>query len=256
MIRVVDFETSGDAPPAGQVVEAGWCDVKLGDEVNSPVDEIFPPVSYLCSVDRLSPETRAIHHITPEEIAGRPRFDAEGFVRIARAAGVTAIAAHNSSFEGKWLAPALGTMPIFCTYKAALRVWPDAPAHKNQVLRYWMEDKLGIDPELAHPPHRAGPDAYVTAHVLAMLLRHTTVEEMLVWSVEPALLPRIPIGPQRGQPWNMVDAGFLNWMLKNATMDPDLKWNARRELNRRNDQLAGRERSRVNLDPTGADDDF
>jgi exodeoxyribonuclease X len=235
LLRVVDFETCGDKPPA-EVIEVGTCDV-----VRAPDGVWVPckPRSFLCGAKELTAETRAVHHITPAEIAGAVAFDARQLVEHASADGVGALAAHNASFEGKWLAPSLGTMPIFCTYKAALRIWPDAPSHKNQVLRYWMEDKLGIIPELAHPPHRAGPDAYVTAHVLSMLLRHTTVEEMLVWSVEPALLPRIPIGPQRGQPWSMVDAGFLSWMLKNATMDPDLKWNARRELDRRSRDVAG-----------------
>jgi len=36
------------------------------------------------------------------------------------------------------------------------------------VLRYWRN--LVLDPALAMPPHRAGPDAYVTACLLAELL--------------------------------------------------------------------------------------
>ncbi len=43
----------------------------------------------------------------------------------------------------------------------AMHVWPDAPRHSNQVLRYWRN--LVLDNALAMLPHRAGPDAWVTA---------------------------------------------------------------------------------------------
>ena len=56
---------------------------------------------------------------------------------------------------------------------------------------------------------------------------------MVAWTAEPAALPRIPIGKQRGSKWSEVEEGFLRWMLRQADMDPDLKWNAQREINRR-----------------------
>ncbi|MNR42339.1 hypothetical protein D3C85_1608450 [compost metagenome] len=56
---------------------------------------------------------------------------------------------------------------------------------------------------------------------------------MVAWTKEPRLLPKCPIGKFRGQPWADVEAGFLNWMLGQPTMEEDLKWNARRELERR-----------------------
>ena len=127
-------------------------------------------------------------------------------------------------------------LPVICTYKAALRVWPDAPGHSNSVLRYWLEDQglLSLDHDTAMPPHRAGPDAYVTAHILkALFAAGATGKEMVAWTREPRLLPTCPIGKFRGKPWAEVDAGFLDWMLGQASMEADLKWNARRELERR-----------------------
>ena len=56
---------------------------------------------------------------------------------------------------------------------------------------------------------------------------------MIAWTQEPRLLPTCPIGKFRGQKWADVEAGFLNWMLNQPTMEEDLKWNARRELERR-----------------------
>ena len=83
------------------------------------------------------------------------------------------------------------------------------------------------------PAHRAGPDAYVTAHILKALLSVTTGREMVAWTKEPRLLPTCPIGKERGKKWPDVDAGFLKWMTEQATMEEDLKWNARREIERR-----------------------
>ena len=83
------------------------------------------------------------------------------------------------------------------------------------------------------PAHRAGPDAYVTAHLLKALLVTTTAKQMVAWTKEPRLLPKCTIGKFRGKPWPEVEAGFLNWMLNQADMEADLKWNASRELERR-----------------------
>ena len=94
---------------------------------------------------------------------------------------------------------------MICTYKAALRAWPDAPSHSNGALRYWLEDQglIAIDHTLTQPVHRAGPDAYVTAHILLALFNagHTGLE-MIAWTKEPRLLPTCPIGKFRGKPCN------------------------------------------------------
>jgi exodeoxyribonuclease X len=237
VIRIVDFETNGTEPPA-EVIEVGHCDL-TEDGADWVVGR---PVSRLCGADRLTCETRAIHHIHPSEVAGLDPFYAQPYVQQAKSDGIIAIAAHHADFEGKWLGPVLAGMPMICTYKAALRVWPDAPEHKNQFFRYWLEDQ-GItapDAALAQPAHRAGPDAYATAWLLKALLAHASVDDLIAWNTEPAALPRCPIGKWRGSPWSQVDAGFLDWMTKQATMERDLKWNADRELRRRRDQLRPR----------------
>lgn len=230
LIRVIDFETTGVAPPA-QIVEAGWCDLVAAADGW----QVFPPCATLHGADRITCETRAVHHIAPADVAGCKPFYAQPFVKAAFAAGAQAIAAHHADFEGQWIGKVLGGMPLICTYKAALRVWPEAPEHKNQVLRYWLEEKglATIDPALAQPAHRAAPDAYATAHLLKALLSRATIDEMIKWTGEPKLLPTIPIGKQRGAKWPEVEEGFLRWMLRTADMDADLKWNAQRELDRR-----------------------
>lgn len=229
VIRVIDFEMTGMEPPF-EVVEYGFCDLVKAPEGKWTVAQ---PGSVLHGVQSIPPETRAVHHITLAEVAGLPPFDPIAALEVAGHCAV--IAAHNMAFEEQWL-QIEGMAPKLCTYKAALRVWPNAPSHSNSVLRYWLEDQglLSLDHDTAMPPHRAGPDAYVTAHILkALFAAGATGKEMVAWTQEPRLLPKCPIGKFRGQPWADVEAGFLAWMLNQPTMEADLKWNAQRELDRR-----------------------
>lgn len=223
IIRVIDFETTGTEPPA-QVCEVGTCDLDL------EAKRVHSPRSWLCGVDAMPPEVRAVHHISLAECKGQQPFEAGDMFRDMDCA---AIAAHNAEFETKFFQSPL---PVICTYKAALRVWPHAPSHSNGALRYWLEDQGKIKPDhaLTQPAHRAGPDAYTTAHILLALFdAGATGKEMVAWTKEPRLLPTCPIGKFRGKPWPEVEGGFLGWMLRQPGMEDDLKWNAQREIARR-----------------------
>lgn len=229
IIRVIDVETSAMNLPDAKVIEVGTCDLvsELGGW------SIREPRSYLCGgVTEIEPGARAAHHISLADIASFEPFSARDLRAKGEEEGVAVFAAHNAEFEAKFFTP---SVPLICTYKAALRIWPDAPSHSNGALRYWLEDQGLIAPEhaLTMPAHRAGPDAYVTAHLLKALLLATTANQMAIWTKEPRLLPKCTIGKFRDKPWSEVDRGFLQWMLNQADMDADLKWNASRELQRR-----------------------
>lgn len=225
IIRVIDFETTGTEPADGAVVcEVGICDLDLEARL------VHTPRAWLCGVDKMPPEVRAVHHISLAECKDEHPFEAGDMFRDMDCA---AIAAHNAEFETKFFD---SPVPVICTYKAALRVWPDAPSHSNGALRYWLEDQGKIKPDhaLTQPAHRAGPDAYTTAHILLALFdAGATGRDMVAWTKEPRLLPTCPLGKFRGKPWSEVEAGFLGWMLRQPTMEADLKWNAEREIARR-----------------------
>jgi exodeoxyribonuclease X len=151
--------------------------------------------------------------------------------------------AHSARFERGFIADtAHGGLPWICTVRAAKNVWPEAPGHSNQVLRYWRG--LRLDTALADPAHRAGPDAWVTAHLLIDMLKVATVEQMLAWTNEPRRLDRIPFGKHRGRPWAEPPEDYLRWMVGQGgsgqgDMDADVVAAARQELDRRVTALAG-----------------
>lgn len=229
IILVVDLETTGMEPPA-EVIELGYCE--LVDE-NAHGWQIGDRGAELYYAETNPPEARAVNHIDPRHLRGCPPFEPELVLKgWTTWTGPTLYAAHHADFEQKWLGEAASGKHWICTWKSALRLWPDAPSHSNQVLRYWLEDQglLIVDEMLAEPAHRAGPDAYVTAFLLQQMLSLTSAKQMVAWTRDPALLPRCPIGEWRGRRWAEVDTGFLSWMTRQRDMDPDYKWNASREL--------------------------
>lgn len=230
VLRVIDFETTGMEPPVAQVVEVGYCDLTRNDD---GIWSVGQPVSWLCGVSTMPPEVRAVHHITLADVTGLEPFDPASVV----APHCAAVVAHNWAFEAAFLGDQ--QTPAICTLKATLRVWPDAPSHSNSVLRYWLEDQglLSLDHETAMPPHRAGPDAYVTAHILkALLVAGATGRQMIAWTQEPRLLPKITFGKHKGAAWKDAPRDYLEWVAFKSDLDGDTKWNAERELERRRSQ--------------------
>lgn len=223
-VRVIDVETTGDKPPA-QVVEIGYCDVIQTDAgwiLNGP------PVSQLVNPGvPIPPDMSAIHHIVDEDVAGAPTLAEIGPSIFGPEAPGEYLAAHNAKFERQFITDEMtGGKPWACTYKCSLRLWKDAPSHSNQALRYWRKPE-GLDRQIAALSHRAGPDAYVTAHHLRdMLNGGALLEHLIARSSQPALLINCHIGKFRGKKWADVDVGFLRWML-DKDFDEDVKFTAR-----------------------------
>jgi exodeoxyribonuclease X len=239
LLRIIDFETTGipvEGEPPHAVCEVGWADVVIGDDGQLGPEPVRFVGSRLCDPGRpMRVEALAIHHISDAMIAvgGEAGTKASpptlAFRRLMEDSPAYFVA-HNADFERAVFAG--GGTPWLCTYKAALRAWPDAPGHSNQMLRYWLG--LDLDARYAMPPHRAGPDAFVTAHILIELLRAgTKIEDMARWSSGPALLPRITFGKHKGAKWGDVPADYLQWIVIRSDMDRDAKANAKHELKAR-----------------------
>jgi exodeoxyribonuclease X len=230
LLRVIDIETTGFEPPA-EIIELGRVDVASeGDSwrIDRPMARFYRPLN------GIPPETMAVHHITEDEFDADTPVCSQELLRKAVWGGETPdiLVAHNSEFERMFIPEtATDALPWICTYKVALHVWPDAPKHSNQVLRYWRGLKL--DAEMAMPPHRAGPDAWVTAHILTELLKVSTTEQMIEWTKQPKKLPTIPFGKHRGSSWQDVPSDYLDWMVRQEDMDRDSIWCAQEELERR-----------------------
>lgn len=241
-IRVFDLETTGLTPDEHAPCEIGYADLVAArrDLAGEPCGwRIEGPTSRLCDPGRnIPPESSAIHHIVDAAVAGAmPWRELLIYVAPPAASAARLYAAHNAAFERRWITDDLTDgAEWICTYKCALRLWPDAPGHANQTLRYWL--LLDADPDVdlsAHAmAHRAGPDALVTAQILRRMLEipGVSLDQLIAWTHEPALLVKCNIGAWRGRRWAEIDSpGFLSWILDRDFSD-DVRHTARHHLNR------------------------
>lgn len=221
LIRVVDFETTG-FPPEAAVCEIGWYDVDEGGVLPNSRGSMFVNPRREMSI-----EARAVHHIRDADLVDAAPIE-HGFLALM-SGEPDYFAAHNAKFEQEFFAG--GSIPWICTLKVARRIWPDAPSYSNQVLRYYLG--LELDDCDAMPPHRAAPDAFVTAHILAQAMAMATPGDMAAWTSKPSLLPRVTFGKHRGAKWADVPRDYLEWIAKQSDMDPDVKFTAKHHLGRK-----------------------
>ena len=228
-VRVIDTETAGHRLPDDAVIEIGSVDLDLlTGEASNPMETLCDPGGV-----SISPGARRVHRIMDEELEGAPPFaDA-----VQRFADATTFAAHRASFDR----PRLGLPGTWlCTWKLALRAFPDAPAHGLQSL----VKRLQLKPEL--PPdshaHRALYDAACTVELLhqcykALAPRCRSPEDFLERaarvSAEPGLLVRFRFGRHKGMLVREVPTDYLIWIAEQHDMDKDADFTARFELRRR-----------------------
>ncbi len=227
-VRVIDLETAGNA--ATDVCEIGWQDVVLEDDGRWHLDEERGAL-FVNPGRPIGPETMAVHHILDREVADAPFWKQVAPEVLQPDGGVLALAAHRAAFEQRFCTPQLsGGAKWICTWKCALRLWPGLTSFSNQMLRYQRMPE-GLVHELGLPAHRALPDAYVTAHHLRDMLNEVTAEQLLAWSAEPGLLPRVPTGPYRGKDWDRVDEETLEALARER--DVDVRYSAQEEQRKR-----------------------
>jgi len=228
LLRVVDFETTGGE--GSQVIEVGTVDV-TGDGRDWRIGEARTLL--LKPTQPISPHARAVHHIADDELALAPTSSVEVVERFIKAdEPPDVLVAHHCDFERSFLCD-LALASWVCTVKAARKAWPQAPGHANQVLRYWLE--LPLDPRLALPAHRAGPDAFVTAHILVQLLQTEMIGDLIEWTTQPTV---VTFGRHRGKAWGEVPSDYLPWLAGEEGMDMHKCKLAETELARRDSRVS------------------
>ena len=212
IIRCIDFETTGlpgpDMPASG-IMQTGWCDLTVETgAITNPTDHLVN-----CGIP-VSIEARAIHHISDEQVQ-LIGITPDKSCAILMDGPHQYFGAHNIDMEQAYFGG--GERVWICTYKTALRVWPDAPGHKLQELRYFLglDDEPDFDPKHTQFPHRAPDDSYVCAFVMRRLLAAETLETLVKWSSGPALLMMCWMRKHKGKTWQKVayeDREYLEWI--------------------------------------------
>lgn len=224
IFATVDIETLGYEPPAA-VIELGMMTILPGGRAS------YSDFLYGLDGQEMAPENRAVHHISPKDLEGHKPFSLIGdrdVSRFVESNNIDYMVAHKADFEQKWITV---DIPWICTYKCAVRTWPDAPKHDQQTLKYY----LGIeDSPIYYPPHRALPDARLCYKILEKLIEKHTVEELLHWTSEPVLITKFPFGKHFGVELTEIPSDYLKWCLDNLDDEKiELKYWCFVELERR-----------------------
>ena len=197
-IRVIDVETTGVED------DDKICEVAFVELDENALD--WPTYQSLVNPQiPIPPETSAIHHITDYMVKDAPLY---GDIH-EHLMGADIYVAHNAPFDKRFLG-GLGGKWI-CTYRCALHLWPEAPRHSNQTLRYWK--RLQGPPDGCGHAHRALYDAYTTARIFIEQCSECDIDDLIDLSNKPALLHKVNFGKHRGSLWSEVDKSYLNWMI-------------------------------------------
>lgn len=222
IISVVDTET-GDFTPEAEAVEIGVV------RINTDSLTVLSTYTSLIKTNRpVTYEARAVHHIMDEELAKAPPVSevaclmtGNGLMTGTGGYEDDVMSAHNMAFDFPVLTRTFPMIKfptkLICTYRCALHLWPDAPSHKNQVLRYWRN--IEVNPP--GYPHRALYDAVVTAHLLCDMIRvlridqgvQDPVTELVKLTASPVLLTKLRFGKHSGVPAGQVPYSYWKWIL-------------------------------------------
>jgi DNA polymerase III epsilon subunit family exonuclease len=152
---VIDVETTGFSPASDRIVEIGCAEVD-GDQVVSRWSTLVNPGRPIPS------EATAIHGISDAMVAGAPSLK-RALKQARRLCRGRVVAAHSARFDLSFVGPAVADKAL-CTLRLARLVFPEAPNHRNQTLRRFLDIDGRAGETFAS--HRALSDALVTAHIL------------------------------------------------------------------------------------------
>jgi exodeoxyribonuclease X len=239
LLRAIDLETTGLDPALDRICEIAVVDLKIrpvgenksvverGDMWETLVDPRRP----------IPPEASGVHDITDEMVAGKPKIG--DLLERLTAGPPDAYCAHNARFDSSFFRPA--DIKWLCSYKLSLWLWPEAPSHKLNALRYWLKLRLNPPENVVQRSHSAAWDAYICAAILRRVWHSegVTFDDMLRVSNEPAMLPRLTFGEHAMKPIAEVPSSYFQWIINKGGgskgFDEDVLATAMRELQRRRD---------------------
>ncbi len=214
-IFVADVETTGLSPHTDKIVELSFVEIDEEFNVISNLSTKVNPGVSIC------PAASAVHGIIDADVVEAPRLEevldafGEGYFEDAF------LIAHNARFDQGFLDHYWNIQGVFCTLHAAKRMYPDAPNHQLQTLKFFLD--LDIDRAVA--AHSAEGDVEVLMALLRNMVEQadTSLPDFVDLMLEPVLLDVMPFGKYKGCSLQSLPKSYVNWLFKLPDLDIDLK---------------------------------
>ena len=213
---IIDTETTGNVEP--QVIELAWTAVDAGLELE---------ITQAVSSKRFKPSrpielgAMATHHIQMDALLDCPSHETA-----CLPPDTEYIIGHNVDYDWK----ALGSPDVkrICTLALAQNLLPTLDTHKLGALIYHFVPSRAR--ELTRHAHEATTDVelcgLVLEHLLSILEKRglSVGSSERLWQIsEAARIPKImQFGKYKGEPIELVPAGWVTWYLKQTNTDPYL----------------------------------
>jgi exodeoxyribonuclease X len=212
-IDVFDTETAS--------LQGGVCQIAIA-RINTNFEVVWQAESLIDPERPIEPGASGIHHITDDMVKDSPtlgEFMAMHNRPFHRDRLI--VAGHNTAFDIRMVAGHLPQQYLkLCTLKLARNVWPTAPDHKLQTLRYMLKLDAG-------EAHSAMGDviACISLMKAACRLKNWNLLDLIASSNQPLSLDStMPFGKHKGQRLRDVPKSWMAWALKEMKdLDPDLR---------------------------------
>lgn len=222
----LDCETTGLEAREDRLIEIAVCLFNFS--------EILDSYETLIDPERRIPEnTIAIHHITDEMVAGKPKAK-EIMPKVLQMVGNHTIVGHGIGMDIAFIAEECKRAKIPCnidknrffdTLRMA-RLYGESPVNSLQQLR----KHFNIAEEGAH---RAMSDVIVNIEVFKYLSEgFKTAKDLRIRLERPILLKTMPLGKHKGRRFSEIPIEYLRWAV-GKDFDQDLMFSIKTELKNR-----------------------
>lgn len=203
--------------------EAEICELAFV-EVDSDLNEILRFSSLVNPKGLISPDAAGASGITNRMIEDAPTIE-QVLESVKAECGQDYFAdvfliCHHVRFDKRLLAPHWNVTGELCTLRAAQRWYPDAPNHKLQTLRHYL------DIEIDAGAHRALEDVLVMKELLYELVEVSglgSLEALAIESAKPRIYESMPFGKHKGVKMAQLPSGYVGWLLALPDLDEDLR---------------------------------
>lgn len=212
-MRVIigDVETSDLSSDAG-VVEIAWAETDTSLTILNTAYSLINPGR------PISPAASGVHGLLDRHVECAPTLDE--FVGSAFDDGEILFAAHNAKYDLAFFGPRIKNLVgTLCTLKMARLIYPEAPDHKLQTLRYYLALEGGDS-------HSAAGDVEVLVNLIKRMVADSNMNLIELWhlSQRPVMIDKISFGKHKGKNLRDLPRDYVRWLLTLPDLDDNLRF--------------------------------